>query len=133
MGGNDANYLARSGPNRTMNTGNGMGARVQPQVAAAGMLALSMRLPKWQHNWLATYDLKIYTSHTIASKERMRMELARVRAQGWALSEQPLELNDRGVAAMSVTMPMGHESSQDTVNRVLSVLKETAQAMRNLI
>ena len=30
-------------------------------------------------------------------------------------------------------MPMGRESSEDAVARVLSVLSETAQAMRNLI
>ena len=35
--------------------------------------------------------------------------------------------------ALSVTMPTGHESSEDTVARVLPVLSETAQAMRNLI
>ena len=37
------------------------------------------------------------------------------------------------VGALSVTMPMGHESSEDAAARVLSVLNETAQAMRNLI
>lgn len=145
MDGDDIIYLARNGPNRAMNTGYVLGARVQAQVTAAGMLMLSMRPPEWQQNWLATHDLKTYTSYTIASKERMVVELARVRAQGWALSEQQLELNHRGiavplrdrhgtvVAALSVTMPMGHESSEDAVKRVLSVLNETAQAMRNLI
>ena len=63
----------------------------------------------------------------------------------WVLSEQQLELNYRGIAvplrdrhgelvgALSVTMPIGHESSEDAVTRVLSVLNETAQAMRHLI
>ena len=37
------------------------------------------------------------------------------------------------VGALNVTMPMGHESSEDAVARVLPVLRETAQAMRNLI
>ncbi len=30
-------------------------------------------------------------------------------------------------------MPMGHEISDDAVKRVLPVLRDTAQAMRNLI
>jgi hypothetical protein len=30
-------------------------------------------------------------------------------------------------------MPMGFESSRDAVNRVLGVLNETAQAMRQLL
>jgi IclR family pca regulon transcriptional regulator len=37
------------------------------------------------------------------------------------------------MGALSVTMPMGHESSDDAVRRVLNVLSETAQAMRHLI
>jgi len=73
------------------------------------------------------------------------LELNRVRSQGWALSEQQLELKQRGIAvalrdrhgqalgALSVTMPMGHESSEDALNRVLGVLSETAQAMRQLV
>ena len=34
---------------------------------------------------------------------------------------------------LNVSMPMGHESSDDAVARVLPVLQETARAMRNLI
>ncbi len=37
------------------------------------------------------------------------------------------------VGGLNVSMPMGHESSQDAVKRVLPVLQETARAMRNLI
>jgi IclR family pca regulon transcriptional regulator len=81
----------------------------------------------------------------IASKDRLRLELARIRARGWAVSEQQLELNYRGIAvplmdrrselvgAVSVSMPMGHEQTDDAVSRVLPVLQETARAMRNLI
>lgn len=145
MDGDEIVYIARNGSNRVMNTGYVLGARVQAQVTAAGLLMLSLRDQAWIDHWLATHELKAYTSYTISSKERMRIEMARVRAQGWALSEQQLDLYFRGVAvplrdrhgevvgALSVTMPMGHESSEDAVTRVLSVLSETAQAMRNLI
>ena len=145
MDGDDIVYIARNGSNRVMNTGYVLGSRVQAQVTAAGMLMLAARESAWLDNWLANHELKAYTSYTITSKERMLVELARVRARGWALSEQQLELNYRGIAvplrdrhgdvigALSVTMPMGRESSEDAVARVLSVLSETAQAMRNLI
>lgn len=145
MDGDDIVYIARNGASRAMNTGYVLGARVQAQVTAAGLLMLSLREPAWIDNWLATHELRTYTSFTINSKERMRIEMARVRARGWAISEQQLDLNFRGVAvplrdrhgevagALSVTMPMGHESSEEAVARVLSVLSETAQAMRNLI
>jgi IclR family pca regulon transcriptional regulator len=122
-----------------------LGARVPAQVTAAGMLMLALRGDAELTEWLATRELQVFTSHTIASKERMKLELARIRAQGWALSEQQLDLNSRGIAvplrdrhgmllgALNITMPMGHESSEDAVARVLPVLRETAQAMRNLI
>ncbi len=145
MDGDDIIYLARNGTSRAMNTGYVLGARVPAQVTAAGMMMLALRPELWLGNWLTTQPLKTYTSHTINNKDRMRVELARVRTQGWALSEQQLELNHRGIAvalrdhhgdvvgALSVTMPMGHESSEDAVSRVLGVLNQTAQAMRNLI
>ena len=145
MDGDEIVYIARNGASRAMNTGYVLGARVQAQVTAAGLLMLSMRPPEWQVGWFSSHELKTYTSFTITSKDRMRIEMARVRAQGWAISEQQLDLNFRGVAvplrnrhgevlgALSVTMPMGHESSEDAVARVLPVLSETAQAMRNLI
>ena len=37
------------------------------------------------------------------------------------------------VGAFSVAMPMGHGPSEGAVGRVLGVLNQTAQAMRNLI
>ncbi|MHB1199251.1 MAG: IclR family transcriptional regulator domain-containing protein [Polaromonas sp.] len=145
MDGDDVVYIARNGSNRSMNTGVVLGSRVQAQVTAAGMLMLALREPEWLENWLANHELKAYTSYTISSKDRLRIELARIRQRGWAISEQQLELTYRGVAvplidrrgdlvgALNVTMPMGHESSEDAAARVLPVLQETARAMRNLI
>lgn len=145
MDGDDIVYIARNGSSRSMNTGIVLGSRVQAQVTAAGMLLLSMRAPEWLENWLTHHELKAYTTYTISSKDRLRIELARIRQRGWAISEQQLELTYRGVAvplidrrgdlvgALNVTMPMGHESSEDAVARVLPVLLETARAMRNLI
>ena len=145
MDGDETVYIARNGTNRAINTGYVLGSRVQAHVTAAGLLMLALREPAGQEHWQATHELTAYTSFSIAGKEELRVELARVRSQGWALSEQQLELNYRGVAvplrerhgemlrALSVTMPIGQESGEDAAARVLSVLNETAQAMRHLI
>jgi IclR family pca regulon transcriptional regulator len=145
LDGDDIVYIARNGPNRTMNTGFVLGARVQAQVTAAGMLMLAMRDEAWLEKWLASHELKAYTSYTITSKDRLRVELARIRQRGWAISEQQLDLSYRGVAvplidrrgdmlaALNVTMPMADESSEEAAARVLPVLQETARAMRNLL
>lgn len=145
MDGDDVVYIARNGSSRAMNTGIVLGSRVQAQVTAAGQLMLALRDPEWLDNWLANHELKAYTSHTINNKAQLRQELARIRQRGWAVSEQQLELTYRGVAvplidhrgdlvgALNVTMPMGHEATEDAVARVLPVLMETARALRNLI
>jgi IclR family pca regulon transcriptional regulator len=145
LDGGDIVFIARNGSNRAMNIGYVLGARVKAEVTAAGMLLLAMRDPLWLDEWLAAHELSTFTPHTIGDKTRLKAEMAKVRAQGWCLSEQQLDLNFRGVAvplrdrnglvqaALSVTMPMGQESAQDAVARVLGVLNETAQAMRPLL
>ena len=145
LDGDETVYIARNGNTRSMNTGFVLGARVPAQVTAAGMLMLALRDPQEIAQWLQGKALKAYTSHAITSKERLSVEFARIRANGWAMSEQQLELNYRGIAVplldrhgdlvggLNVSMPMGNESSEDAVARVLPVLQETARAMRNLI
>ena len=145
LDGEDIVYIARNGSIRNLNTGFVLGSRIEAQVTAAGMVLVSMLEPERQDHWFANRQLKSYTSFSITDKDQLKLELARVRAQGWALGEQQLELTYRGVAvplidrngdlvaALSVTMPMGHETSNDAVKRVLPVLLETARSLRNLI
>jgi IclR family pca regulon transcriptional regulator len=71
--------------------------------------------------------------------------MARIRAQDYAISEQQLDMSYRGIAvplrdhkgdliaALSLSMPMSQESSEEALTRVLPLLRETAQAMLNLI
>lgn len=145
LDGADVVYIARNGPTRTMNVGYVLGARVQAQVTAAGLLMIALQDHQFVKTWLAGRELKSFTSHTIVDIDTLQTSLNHIRQQGWALSEQQLELGYRGIAvplrdtrgdvvgALSVTMPIGHESSEAAVGRVLPVLKDTAQAMRNLI
>jgi len=145
LDGDDVVYVARNGPNRVMNTGFVLGARVSANVTAAGMLMLELRESPSSEEWLQSTTLRTFTSHTITDKVVLRAALARIRAQGWALSEQQLQLNIRGVAvplrdnrgqlvgALNVSMPMGQESGESAVARVLNVLRETAQALRPLV
>ena len=143
--GNDVVYVARNGPTRVMNTGFVLGARVPAQVTAAGMMLLAVRAVPHYDDWLATQTLPTFTQHTIADKAQLSVQLAQIRLQDWATSEQQLDLHYRGVAvplrdargalvaALNVTMPMQGELQDAAVARVLGVLRETAAAMRNLI
>jgi IclR family transcriptional regulator, pca regulon regulatory protein len=145
MEGDDIVYVARNGPNRLMSTGYVLGARVPAHVTAAGMLLLATRETPHYDEWLARQNLRTFTQHTITDKTLLSAALAQIRHQGWAVSEQQLELKFRGVAvplrdargtlvgALSVTIPMQGESSSQAAERVLGVLRETANALRNLI
>ncbi len=138
-------HVARSGTHRQLNAGYMLGSRVQAQVTAAGMVILAMSGPEFYEPWLARQELRAYTSHTVVDKDELRRLLELIRRQGWAVSEQQLEMNYRGVAvplydhkdqlvaAMSVTMPMQNEGSADAVRRVLPVLQDTARSMRPLL
>ena len=59
------------------------------------------------------------------------MKIERVEIIGIAV---PLiDLRGGLVGALNVTMPIGKESTDNAVRRVLPILQETARAMRNLI
>jgi IclR family transcriptional regulator, pca regulon regulatory protein len=146
LDGDEIVYVARNGPVRHMNTGFVLGARVPAQVTAAGMLLMALQGPAAIDAWLdARTALQTFNQHTITDVPAMRAQLQQIRQQDWALSEQQLDLDYRGVAvplrdrmgetvgALSIIMPMQHEPSADALRRVLPLLKETAQSMRNLI
>jgi IclR family pca regulon transcriptional regulator len=138
-------YIARSSPNRILNTGYVLGARVQAHVTAAGVMMLALQSSSWLDAWLTSHELKAHTSRTIIDPELLRAELIKTRARGWALSEEQLELGYRGVAVplrnhrgdlvagLNVTMWMGNESSSDAVARVLPILRDAAYSLRNII
>ncbi len=135
-------YIARSGAHRHSHTGYMLGARIQAQVSAAGMAILASQPETATDAWLAQHTPRAFTQFTLSSTAQLREALLRFRRQGWALSEQQLELDYRGIAvplldrhqvvhgAISITMPIRHEPTHDAVARVL---QEAARALRPLI
>lgn len=145
LDGADAIFLARSGSARHTATGYWPGTRVPAQVTAAGMAILAC-LPEAELDaWLHLRHLPAFTSHTLAQPELLRTALAEARSRGWAVSEQQLDLNSRGVAvplfdrhqqvqgAISITMPMNREGTDHALQRVLSVMQEAARNLRPVL
>ena len=109
----------------------------------AGAATMFLSLPRFG----AYKRALIATSKVLGTGEEAAawIELARVRRQGWALSEQQMELNYRGIAvplldrnnavhgAISITMPINQENTEDAIKRVLPVLQEVARSLRPLI
>ncbi|QHE88195.1 IclR family transcriptional regulator domain-containing protein [Hydrogenophaga sp. BPS33] len=138
-------YIARSGTHRHFNTGYMLGSRVQAHLTAAGLAILGAMGSAFSDPWLQRQILRPFTSHSVIDKDVLRQSIAHTRERGWAISEQQLEVNFRGIAvplydhndallgALSVTMPMNNESTEVAVKRILPVLQDTARAMRPML
>jgi IclR family pca regulon transcriptional regulator len=145
LDGGDTIFIARSGLQRHMASGYMPGTRVPTQVTAAGMVMLANSDEAFVDEWLQSHDLRAFTSFTLSSKSELHKTLMDFKRQGWALSEQQLELNFRGIAvplldrqntvlgAISITMPINREETDHALNRVLPVLQEAAQSLRPLL
>lgn len=138
-------YVSRNGPNRAMNSGFVLGARVPSHVTSAGLLLLAHLSSDQLEDWIQTHHFSVYTSFTISNPDELRTELKKIRQQGWSLSEQQFDLSIRGIAvplknsrgdlmgALSIQMSIQNESADAALQRVVPVLQKAAQSLRDVI
>ena len=107
-----------------------MSARAFPAYATSmGRVLLAALEPDELDAYLARAEIRPLTARAIATPDELRAELARVRAQGWALVDQELEEGLRSIAApirnggrvVAAVNVSAHASraSKDTVRKVL--------------
>jgi IclR family pca regulon transcriptional regulator len=138
--------IARNGVSRVMTTGFVLGARVPAPLISPGVVLLAYNDDQQAVSaWLDSVELLPYTPHTMTTKARLREKIEQARADGYALIEQQLQVGVRGIAvplrnrhgeviaALSTNMPIGNESAQAALGRVLPHLQETALAMLNVV
>ena len=138
--------IARNGVSRVMTTGFVLGARVPAPLISPGVVLLAHEADQAAVSaWLDTVELLPFTPHTITSAARLREKIAQARVDGYALIEQQLQVGVRGiavplrnrngevVAALSTNMPIGEESPEAALRRVLPHLQESALAMLNVL
>lgn len=102
----------------------------------------SARLPRLVQPYLQLAPL---TPYTLTHKTRLRETIRQARADGFAVVEQQLQIGVRGialplknrqgevVAALSTNMPMGKETTEAALQRVLPYLQEAALGMMNVV
>ncbi|WP_343672126.1 IclR family transcriptional regulator domain-containing protein [Paraburkholderia heleia] len=142
----DLVVIARNGVSRVMTTGFVLGARVPAPLISPGVVLLAHEADQQAVSaWLETVELSPFTPHTITSGARLREKIVSARVDGYALIEQQLQVGVRGiavplrnrngevVAALSTNMPMGEESPEAALQRVLPHLQESALAMLNVL
>ncbi|HEU0200020.1 MAG TPA: IclR family transcriptional regulator C-terminal domain-containing protein [Burkholderiaceae bacterium] len=121
------------------------GTRVPAYCTANGRALLSGLPQEEVDAWLQRQHLEALTPHTITNKERLRLEIARARASGYAVVDQELELglrtiavplkNFRGetVAALNVSVHAARVRTEDLVDRCLPALLQAQAQLRSLL
>ena len=110
------------------------GTRVPAWCTANGRMLLASLPPDQLDGFLDRVRPEQITEHTIVSKERLALEIARARAQGYALVDQELELGLRTlsvplrnfrndvVAALNISVHAGRMPPGQMVERCLPAL-----------
>ncbi|TKC85900.1 4-hydroxyphenylpyruvate dioxygenase [Trinickia terrae] len=139
-------FIARNGTSRVMTTGFVLGARVPVPLTSPGVVLLA-GLPDHEavREWLNGTELPPFTPHTLTNKARLLEKIEQARADGFTVIEQQLQIGVRGiavplkdrrgevVAALSTNMPIGRETAEAALKRVLGPLQETALAVMNVL
>lgn len=118
------------------------GTRVPAYCTANGRVLLAA-LPEPQFDaWLAGRTLPALTPHTITDGAKLRAEVARIRAQGYALVDQELELGLRTLsvplvsadgavlAAINVSAHAARRSVESLLEDCLPALRQTQAKLR---
>jgi IclR family transcriptional regulator, pca regulon regulatory protein len=95
----DVVYVARVPTRRIMTISLGVGTRLPAHCTGMGRVLLSDLAPADLDAFLAATTLDAHTERTITDPVRLRQEIETVRANGWALVDQELELGLRSIAA----------------------------------
>jgi IclR family pca regulon transcriptional regulator len=122
LDGSDIVYVARVPVSRIMTVSISVGTRFPAYATSMGRVLLAGLLPEDLDRLLPRLRLTPLTPRTITSPEALRVELTRVRAQGWSLVNQELEDGLRAIAA-----PV-----RDPSGRVVAAVNISAHATRTL-
>jgi IclR family pca regulon transcriptional regulator len=136
--GDEIVYLARSATRRVLSVGLSIGSRLPAYCTSMGRVMLAALGPEELAAYLDRVNLRALTPKTISDKPSLAAELERVRAQGFALVDQELEVGLRSlavpvqsrsgkvVAAMNTGVHASRVRSEEMVERFLPILREGA-------
>ncbi|TAM92848.1 MAG: IclR family transcriptional regulator [Jatrophihabitans sp.] len=140
LDGADIAYVARVPTRRIMTVAITVGTRFPAYATSMGRVLLAGLTPEALDAHLRDVELTELTPKTITRPDRLRAALSRVRAHGYALVDQELEVglrsiavpvhvDGRVVAALNVSMHASRGSSDAARRQLLPLLRETAGAI----
>jgi IclR family pca regulon transcriptional regulator len=101
--GTDIAYVARVATRRIMTVGITVGTRFPAYATSMGRVLLAALPPAKLEEYLAAAEVRALTPGAIGTPEALLAELDTVRAQGWCLLNQELE-----IGLMSIAAPIHH-------------------------
>jgi IclR family pca regulon transcriptional regulator len=145
LDGSEVISIAANAAGRVISTTLQTGVRVPAYCTSNGRVLLAALGPRELDDRIAGQRLQPLTPHTIVQPERLRSELARVRAQGYASVDQELEIglrtvavplrNYRGetVAALNVSVHASRMTMDQLVQTGLPPLLQAQAQLRQLL
>jgi len=143
--GDEIVYIARSSAKRVMSVGLSVGSRLPAYCTSMGRVLLSA-LPEEQLGaYLERVEVKSHTPKTITDKKIIGDIIRRVRSDGFALTDEELELGLRSIAvpvrtrheciiaAMNIGVHAARVSAGEMIHRFLPILQESANNLSQFL
>ncbi len=126
LDGNDVVFVARAATRRSLSNGLGLGSRLPAHCAATGRVLLADLPPKEAELRIQRMARQKLTPHTRVDIPVLVKILAEVRKQGYAVSNEELEL---GVRSMAVPVRDSQGGTVGSISIVTSTSRRTLQNM----
>jgi IclR family transcriptional regulator, pca regulon regulatory protein len=137
----DIVYVARVPTRRIMTISLGVGTRLPAHATSMGRVLLADMPEDELERFLDGSPLEAFTDRTTTDPEELRTLLAKVREQGWALTDQELEIglrsiaaplrdaNGNAIAALNVSVAASRVPTEELAEHFLPHLLQTAEAI----
>jgi IclR family transcriptional regulator, pca regulon regulatory protein len=139
LDGDEIVYVARASTRRIITIGLSVGSRLPVYCTAMGRVLLAFAGDAERSAYLSRARLVRHTPHTIADRAGLRAEIERVRAEGYAIVDQELEIGLRSLAvpvrrldqsvaaAMNVGVQAARVDRDTMVREYVPVLRAAAE------
>jgi IclR family transcriptional regulator, pca regulon regulatory protein len=146
LDGTDIIYVARSpARHRIMTIGLGVGTRLPAHATSMGQALLSLMAPRELEAYFARAELTAATRHTLTTRKALNRRLEDVRARGYAIVNEELELGLRSIAvpvrnrnsrsslAVNMSAHAARVSAEDMTGRFLPAIQRAVRTIEMAI